>query len=283
MKSPCDICLDEKCEGRYDCDCTTCKLASECVRHLHPTIRITNRCTQQCAHCCFESHPKSNIMMTVEMSEKIAKFIRNNGVEHVNLMGGEFFCNPDWFEVLSNIISEVKVARLVTNGDWVNSPAVKEKLKEFVGKFNDRMYICISKDRWHTNTNVDAAKAFLDECGAIVRVATEDQTTNQSIVPVGRAMGKYISGVYDMFGCYCDNPENKYAFLIDEEGNIYKCPFGIFKYATVEKYIDGGFRERFKDYNKFFYSKFIPSCNTCAQFTEMHTNKDGDRVTVKRY
>lgn len=50
---------------------------------------------------------------------------------------------------------------------------------------------------------------------------------DESIVPVGRASGKYIGGTYDMFGCYCQNPENMYSFLIDEKGNIYKCSFGV--------------------------------------------------------
>ena len=248
MSKPCDICLEETCEGRHDCHCDTCSLKSECYRHLHPTIRITNRCTQKCDHCCFTSHPGSNIMMTIEQSEKTAQFLKNNGIETVNLMGGEFFCNPDWFKVLSNLISAVDFARLVTNGDWVNNMNVKVQLATLVSLFGKKMYFCISKDMWHTNKNVEAAKAYLEEIGAIVRVATEDQTTRQSIVPVGRARGQYISGIYDMMGCYCQNPENMYSFLINEEGDIYKCGFGMLRYASIDDYLDGGFRKRFKDY-----------------------------------
>lgn len=281
LQSPCDICLDEKCEGRHDCNCATCELASKCIRRLRPTIRITNRCTQMCSHCCFESHPKSNIMMTIEMSENIAQFIKNNGIEYVNLMGGEFFCNPDWFNVLSNIIAEVKLARLVTNGDWVNNTKVKEQLKLLADKFRDKMYFCISKDRWHTNKHVDEAKEYLDGIDVITKVATEDQTTNQSIVPVGRALGQYISGIYDAMGCYCHNPENMYTFLIDEEGDIYKCSFGMFRYDNINEYLNGGFRPRFKEYNTFFYSKFIPSCNTCSMFNTMNNNGEHGKIMVK--
>lgn len=281
MSKPCDICLEETCEGRHDCHCDTCSLKDKCYRHLHPTIRITNRCTQQCAHCCFTSHPGSKIMMSVEQSKKTAQFLKSNNIETVNLMGGEFFCNPDWFEVLSNLISAVDFARLVTNGDWANNMNVKVQLATLVSLFGKKMYFCISKDRWHTNKNVEAAKAYLEEIGAIVRVATEDQTTTMSIVPVGRARNQYISGIYDMMGCYCQNPENMYSFLIDEEGDIFKCGFGMLQYANIDDYLNGGFNKRFKYYNTEFYKKFIPSCSTCSNFCEMNNNGEYGKIMVK--
>ena len=281
MSKPCDICLEEKCEGRHDCHCDTCSLKSECYRQLHPTIRITNKCTQKCGHCCFSSHPDSKIMMTIEQSEKTAKFLKNNEIKTVNLMGGEFFCNPDWFEILSNIVSSVKFARIVTNGDWANSLAVKSKLSTFISLFGKKIQFSISKDCWHTNKNVEAAAEFFKTAEVPYNVANSDQTTKQSIVPVGRARGQYISGLYDMMGCYCQNPENMYSFLIDEEGDIYKCGFGMLKYANIEKYLDGGFNKRFKEYNSVFYTKFIPSCGACSNFVELHNGGEYGKIMVK--
>ena len=263
---PCDICLEEKCEGRHDCHCDTCSVKDECYRKLHPTIRITNKCTQECGHCCFESSPKSNRMMSVETAKQIAQFIKANDVYSLNLMGGEFFCNPDWFEIYSALISSVKFARLVTNGDWANNLKVKTQLATLVSLFGKKIHFSISKDIWHTNKNVEAAREFLESAGVTVNVANEDQTTNQSIVPVGRANGQYISGFYDMMGCYCQNPENMYSFLIDEKGNIFKCSFGVLCYAYVGDYLEGGFRKKFKETNMKFYSVFISSCQTCYNF-----------------
>lgn len=268
---PCDICLEEKCEGRHDCHCDTCKVKDECYRKLRPTIRITNKCTQECDHCCFCSSPKSDIMMSVEMAKEVAQFIKANEIEYINLMGGEFFCNPNWFEIYSLLISAAKVgARLVTNGDWANNMKVKTQISTLVSLFGHKIYFCISKDIWHTNKNVEAAKEYLEEIGAIVRVATEEQTTKQSIVPVGRAQGQYISGIYDMMACYCDNPESMYSFLIDEKGNIFKCGFGVLCYAHTGDYLDGGFSKKFKEYNTKFYSVFIPSCASCYNFASIH-------------
>lgn len=205
-------------------------------------------------------------MMTVEKAKNIAKFLKNNGVETINLMGGEFFCNPDWFEIYSELISSVKFARLVTNGDWANNLGVKTKIAMLVSLFGDKIHFSISKDKWHTNKNVEAAKEFLESTGCEVNVAKKDNTKDESIVPVGRANGKYISGIYDMFGCYCQNPENMYSFLIDEKGNIYKCSFGVLCYANIDKYLEGGFRQRFKEANSKFYSLFISSCQSCYNF-----------------
>lgn len=263
MFKPCDICLEETCKGAHTCNCSTCKVKDECYRKLSATIRITNKCTQKCIHCCFESCPESNIMMSVDMAKKIAKFNEANGVERLNLMGGEFFCNPDWFDIYSVLIASVPHARLVTNGDWANNMKVKTQLMTLVSLFGNKIYFSISKDKWHTNKNVDNAKEFLESIDAKVIVATEEQTKNESIVPVGRAHLQYIGGIYDMFGCYCQNPENMYSFLIDEKGTVYKCGFGVLDYANVEDYQEGGFRERFKEINSKFYKVFVPSCRSC--------------------
>jgi len=269
MRKPCDICLEEKCDGKHDCHCDTCSLKDKCYRKLHATIRITNKCTQECSHCCFASSPKSSIMMSIEKAKEIAKFLKVNDVETINLMGGEFFCNPNWFEIYSELIASVKFARLVTNGDWANNLGVKAQLATLISIFGKKIYFSISKDKWHTNKYVDSAKEFLESAGCKVNIGTEDNTKNESIVPVGRAAGRYIGGIYDMFGCYCQNPENMYSFLIDEEGNIFKCSFGVLSYAHIDDYLEGGFRKRFKEANSKFYSVFVPSCQTCYNFISL--------------
>ena len=280
MKTPCNICIEEKCEGRHDCDCSACKVVSDCYRKLHPTIRITNRCTQECPHCGFSSHPGSKIMMTIEESKTIAKFLKNNDIEMVNLMGGEFFCNPDWFEIFSNIVSATGFARIVTNGDWASNLSVKAKLSTFISIFRNKVKFSISKDKWHTNKNVELAADFFESAGVKYNVATEKETGDDSIVPVGRAQYKFW-GFFSTFGCYCHDPKNMYSFLIDEEGNIYKCGFGIFKYAVVDDYLEGGFDKRFKDYNTKVYKVFITNCASCSRFAYENNNKEYGQIVVK--
>lgn len=118
----CDICIEEKCDGKKNCNCSECAHLKECPKKLHPTIRITNRCTQKCEHCGFSSSPTSSRMMTKEQSLLVSQFLKTNEIDYINVMGGEFFCNPEWEEVLENLISPVNIMRLVTNGDWATSP-----------------------------------------------------------------------------------------------------------------------------------------------------------------
>ena len=94
----CDICLEPDCTKKT-CHCDTCRNFEQCPKFLHPTIRITTKCTQQCTHCCFSCSPSSEKMMTVETAEVIAKFLNANGILSLNVMGGEFFCNPDWHQL----------------------------------------------------------------------------------------------------------------------------------------------------------------------------------------
>lgn len=264
---PCDICLDEKCAGTHTCNCSTCKSLKECPKFLRATIRITNKCTQTCSHCCFNSSPNSNTMMTIEMAEKIGLFIKNNNIFDINLMGGEFFCNKNWFEILSILINHTKIMRLVTNGDWAANTEITDKVIEFISLHKDQLRIAISKDKWHSNKNIEKAEAFLKDVNALYHVATEEETKDESIIPIGRSELIY-SPFYSSFSCYCHNIEKQYSFLIDEKGDIYKCSFGVWKYDNIQNFIEGGFNKRFKEFNKKFYSLFIPSCKRCINACE---------------
>lgn len=55
--------------------------------------------------------------MSVDISKSISKFIKSNNILSSNVMGGEFFCNPNWYDILSEIISNLTMMRLVSNGD----------------------------------------------------------------------------------------------------------------------------------------------------------------------
>jgi len=77
-----------------------------------------------------------------------------------------------------------------------------------------------------------------------------------------------------MFGTYCQG-SNKYQIMIDEEGQIYKCAMGIWNYASVDEYLEGGFDERFKEFHQVFNSVFIGSCSSCIRQHE-HSKREED-------
>ncbi len=262
MANRCEICLEETCRGsRQECNCSVCNKVKDCYRFLHATIRITNKCTQSCAHCAFQSSPASTVMMDLQMAEKVAVFLKSNNVGSINVMGGEFFCNPDWFEILNKFADAGCYIRLVTNADWYKSEEVRSKLCLLN---NNKFRVAISNDMFHTNAGVAGAEAFLKENGFEYTVEGAGADYMNSIVPVGRAEGEV--NLYGMFACYCHNPSHMYSFLIDEQGKIYKCSFGVLSYANIGDYLAGGFAGVFKEFNKKFYDKFIPSCAACIRF-----------------
>jgi len=255
--NPCEICIEEACEGKFNCHCSTCKQYDKCNKFLSATIRITTKCTQSCGHCCFECSPEKSDFMSVEMSEKIKKFIEHNHIRYLNIMGGEFYCHPQWEKILSNLLSSnVIISRIVTNGDWYKND--RNKILKFF-KNKDNFLISISKDKWHTNKYADKAFEFLQDNKIVSNIC--EKLTEESIVPLGRGQLIY-SNHYCMFGTFCGQPDNMYSILIDEIGKIYKCTMGIWDYADVDNYMFD-FRKRFKEFNQVFYGTFVPNCKSC--------------------
>jgi hypothetical protein len=261
LRNRCDICIEEKCKGEKSCDCDLCSKDRECNKVLKPTIRITTRCTQACSHCCFSCSPKADDVMSLDTARQITQFLAVNQVSSVNVMGGEFFLNENWYEIIKSIASTVDRVRLVTNGDWAarsDKSLIADRLAEF---FN--LYVAISKDVWHTNTNVEKAEKLLKDRRSSYVIQGEDEHSIfgpfDPIVPIGRSV--FDSGTfYSSFGCYCHNPEQLYSFLIDERGTIYKCPFGLWDYAEVSDFQQEGFKKEFKRVHQIFYTTFIGSC-----------------------
>jgi len=207
--------------------------------------------------------------MSLDVAREVSRFLVSNNISYINIMGGEFFLHPEWFDVISTLCDGVEVVRIATNGDWVETES--ERVKQLA---NSHLIIfAISKDRWHTNKNVAAAEEFCSRNNIPHRVATEEQTKEESVVPVGRSRFEY--NLYGSFSRYCGKPDRKYSFLINEEGIISKCPFGAWEYADVSEYLDGGFSERFKEFTGVFYSEFIPNCSTCLRvWNKARRNKD---------
>lgn len=258
---PCEICLEKECKavgGYGSCKCETCAVRNECPKKLQPTIRLTLKCTQVCKHCCFECSPNNDVHMSVDTAKKVAVFLIKNEINSVNIMGGEIFCNPNWREILDHIIPSVKRARIVTNGDWAKE---NPEFAEYFSK-HENCWVAISNDRWHTNKYVEQAHESLTKHNVISFVSDLNET-EEGLVPIGRAENSF--GLYSMFGCYCHNPEKMYTFLIDEVGAIFKCGFGVWNYANIDDYLEGGFASRFKEFNKVFYNTFISSCAKCIR------------------
>lgn len=261
---PCEICIDEQCGGTNSCHCKTCSHVKECRKYLHPTIRITTKCTQACSHCCFSCKPENTRHMTRATAQNIAQFLKNNHIISLNVMGGEFFCNTNWYDILSEWFKVNCHIRLVSNGDWACNPTVKAQLLKLHHLYPDQFHISISNDKFHTNQYIIEANTFLNNYGFDYNIGGTSQDTEDTLLPLGNAQDIY--NLYSFGVCYCHNPQHQYSFMIDETGDIYKCSFGVLQYDNIQNFTSGGFAARFKEFNKKFYHIFLPSCTSCIRY-----------------
>jgi len=239
---------------------------------MEPVIRITTKCTQKCSHCCYECSPKRNDMMSITTAKQVKKFLQNNGIKNIEIMGGEFYCHPQWKRIFEILVPGLSTVRLVTNGDWAHDKSVPEFLKQF-----ENLVLGISKDEWHTNKNVRKAAAACKKHGILHRVATKEETTPESVVPVGR--GELLFGFYSMFGCYCKKPDTCVTFLIDEKGAIFHCPFGVWDEGNVKDF-DSDFAEFHDDWRKRFNSVFVANCRVCVEAYRMQVAREKEPCHV---
>jgi hypothetical protein len=211
-------------------------------------------------------------MMSLETAGHIQAFLKANGIQAIDIMGGEFFCHPEWAEVMTLLVQGMESVRIVTNSDWAGHPDEAQKVVAFA-LAHKQCRFSLSYDRWHTNTHVAGAQALLGHHHIPFNTATKEQVTDESIVPVGQADLESV-GFFAMFSCYCHNPVHKYSFLIDERGSIFKCGFGLWDYANVDEHLDGTFAARFKEFNTLFYNTYFSNCRACVRSFKSSGNQD---------
>jgi len=276
----CEICFDPPENCSHVCKGLDCKSYETCHRRISPVIRITKKCTQKCDHCCFSCSPNEDEMMTIKTASKIKKFYESNNILSMNIMGGEFFCNYDWEDVCEELVStkDLMYVRITSNGDWAGSDKTAKKVIDFC-KRNPVVYVAVSKDKWHTNRHVDKAVELLYDNKISMVGGKGENNEDDSIVPVGN--GQFIYGFYSSFGCMCHKPDCKYKMMIDEDGEIYKCPMGIWEFDNVDNFQKGGFAPRFKEFYGKFESVFMGNCSCCLRGYERYGSKARKNAKVK--
>jgi hypothetical protein len=203
------------------------------------------------------------------MARKVGRFCQVNNITHCEVIGGEFFCNPDWLSVITEATRGMRYVRLVTNGDWAGNKETAEQVISWLTNLgvDDPIFaLGISNDRWHTNRHVEEAARLLKEADLPYKLAGPGDMPDDGLVPIGRHKFEYT--FFSMMGCWCHEPERKYTMLIDEVGEIYKCQLGAWPYDNIENYQDGGWSARFKEFNSIFYGCWLSNCASCQRQEE---------------
>ena len=91
---------------------TIVKQKKNVIDTYHQLSELLQKCTQSCSHCCFSCSPNNNIFMSTETASKIKMFLINNNInKRINIMGGEFFCHPNWKEIIDIRVHDIDIVR----------------------------------------------------------------------------------------------------------------------------------------------------------------------------
>jgi len=90
--------------------------------------------------------------MTIEMARNVHAFLMTNGIDHINLMGEEIACHPEWRTIFPILAEGLHEVRVVTNGDWVDiAPDFAQVVSDLYDVIphdgKSHPYISLSKNR----------------------------------------------------------------------------------------------------------------------------------------
>ncbi len=121
----------------------------------HLQVELTTACNLRCSYCYRDAEPKKqvNILDTRELLE-ILNELHKNGLESVELTGGEPLLHPDFIKIVEFCNEKFVKIGLLTNGTLINDLILKKLLP-----YKNKMPIGISLD--HFNPSVHDSRRKL--------------------------------------------------------------------------------------------------------------------------
>jgi hypothetical protein len=206
--------------------------------------------------------------MSMAAARATSAFLKAHNIVLIQIMGGEFWMHPRWRQVVSTLVEHALDVRIVTNGDWAARPRTARSVMDFMQE-HAQCRLGISRDSWHTNDHVERAAELCAEHGVFCKVDDPEEDSNKlfsgAMVPIGRHRFETY-GFYGMWGAFCSNPDHRYSFLVNHEGEISKCPFGPWPLGNVSEYAEPeSFYPEFKDFGTRFNKAFVMNCAQCLR------------------
>ncbi len=111
------------------------------------SLFLTNHCNFLCANCCTESSPsKKGALSTADIVMRVKDAAALTELKGIHVSGGEPFLYPKHISELSNLASALDFRLAInTNGSWIKSSAMKQRLKGMSGVTD----LFLSFSPWH--------------------------------------------------------------------------------------------------------------------------------------
>lgn len=206
-------------------------------------VRVTNKCSDRCQHCCFRSGPECVGSISVDDCLKLNIWLPQN--IRMNVMGGEVTVLDNYADILFSLLGGRTNGAIITNGQWVNNEIAATN---FFRVINDLDNVCgdlcvaISNDKWHQQYSRRALRLFRENCPSVKLIPGVDINPDQ-LLPLGRAWDNKLSSAISTSQCGCCRETGQ--LMVIETGKICLCPMGYFEwkyfweidYAKAQEYV----------------------------------------------
>lgn len=207
--------------------------------------RVTNKCNEQCTHCCFRSGPECVGQLSVADGALLNSWLPS--YVKINIMGGEFTILPNYPEILIALTFGRTKAAIITNGQWAyDEPATQKFLSSIdaVCDVCDEVLVAISDDHWHQRFNKRAQRLYREHNPKAKLISGVD-IPDDKILPLGRAWDNKLASRSFEACCGCCRETGQLTVI--ETGMITLCPMGYFPwkpfnevtYNTAREYVWG--------------------------------------------
>lgn len=172
----------------------------------HAVIEITDRCNFSCEHCYLAARPDVGTFMCLETFATVVDLLSSNGVQVIELSGGECTIHPRFTEILSLACSKFSLVSVLTNGYLLGAPGrVREAI---LGHNNVAVQVSIDgtegthdlfrKHRHSFRRAVEAVR-ICTEAGKPTRIATSVSESTLSEVPELVSLGRALAPALHAF------------------------------------------------------------------------------------
>jgi len=105
------------------------------------SLEITSRCNLSCLYCYSNCSPSSGKEMSLEDALQVLRLLRANGVQVVQLTGGEPLIHPRFIEILGYAVQLFPLVGILSNG-----VAFTPQVLDLLGSHSERVAVQISVD-----------------------------------------------------------------------------------------------------------------------------------------
>jgi radical SAM protein with 4Fe4S-binding SPASM domain len=160
---------------------------------LHFAIELTDACNLSCGHCYRESGPGLAHRLPTDTLLNLLHELHKNGVQSLELSGGEPTVHPDFVQILSFSLQHFGSVAILTNGTRFTEP-----IYDILGEYHDKAYVQVDLD----GCNEKQHDKLRGAAGAFKKATTVIRELSKRRVRVSVAMSLHAENYHSIEETY---------------------------------------------------------------------------------